>query len=426
MVQSFKLMGVNEKVCPITGAILSSTETKTHNHHFKLYNSIDEVGEEWDALLPANKSLLSTAYWKALEEAPSEGMKFCYLAFYCEDKIFGLAVCQILHFNASASMNNLQEEQSEQCVYSAISNSLKKNVAKHVDYNVLVCGNVLFTGEQGYYFKGDFDPQFLYSKLSESLDVARVELSKKGKKISFIFLKDFYEETQPAIGSALKPKGFHEFTIQPSMILDIRSHWKSFDDYLAQMSSKYRVRAKSVMKKAKHINIEEFDLNKISQYKDEMSQLYIGIAKKSGFNAVILNENYFYSLKQHLGDNFRLYGHFLENKLVAFHTTIAVGDELEAHFLGFDQQLNRVHKIYNNTLYLMINFGIANGFRKVIFARTALEIKSSVGAVAHEMYCYFRHKSTISNKFLRSVFNYLNDKESWTPRSPFKETSTSK
>lgn len=421
MVQSFKLTGVNEHVCPVSGVLLSSSsETNTQSHHFKLYNSINEVGEEWDTLLPANKSLLSTAYWKALESAPSEGMKFCYLAFYCQDKIFGVAVCQILHFNASESMNNL-EEQPASCVYSGISNSLKKYVAKHVDYNVLVCGNVLFTGEQGYYFKEGFDPQFLYSKLSESLDVARVELSKQGKKISFTFLKDFYAQTQPDIGNALKPKGFHEFTIQPSMILDIRSHWNSFDDYLAQMSSKYRVRAKSVMKKAKHIKIEEFDLGTISQYKDKMSELYIGIAKKSGFNAVILNENYFLSLKQHLGDQFRIYGHFLEDQLVAFHTTIAVGDELEAHFLGFDQQLNRVHKIYNNTLYVMIKYGIANGFRKVVFARTALEIKSSVGAVAHEMYCYFRHKSTIPNKFLRSVFNYLNDKESWTPRSPFKD-----
>lgn len=421
MVQSFKLTGIDENVCPISGGTLTSKAT-TSQQHFKLYNSIDEVGKDWDKLLPANKSLLSTPYWKALEAAPTDGMKFCYLAFYCDEKIFGVAVCQILHFNASASMNSLKEDESAQCVYSALGASFKKYVARHVDYNVLVCGNILFTGEHGYYFKGDFDQQFLYTKLSESLETARTELKKQGQNISFTFLKDFYEETQPVISNALKAKGFHEFTIQPSMILDIRDHWCTFDDYLAQMSSKYRVRAKSVMKKAKNIEITELDHTGINQYHEEISNLYIGIAKKSGFNAVILNKNYFASLKEHLGDQFKLYGHFMEDKLVAFHTTIAVGDELEAHFLGFDQELNRRFKIYNNTLFVMIKFGIANGFKKIVFARTALEIKSSVGAVANEMYCYYKHKSTISNKFLKSVFNYLNDKENWTPRHPFKES----
>jgi len=420
MVQSFKLTGINEHVCPIKG-VTDTTQTETKDQYFKFHNSVDEIGADWDELLPASKSLLSTAYWKALEAAPTEGMKFCYLAFYCEGKIFGVAVCQIIHFNASESMNSLEDDKP-QSVYSAVSLGFKKAVARHVDYTVLVCGNVLFTGEHGYYFKGDFDQQFLYNKLSESLDVARNHLSKQGQKISFTFLKDFYKETQPDIGSALKTKGFHEFNIQPSMILDIREHWNTFEDYLAQMSSKYRVRAKSVMKKAKAIQIREFDLPEINQYKSRISELYINIAKKSGFNAVILNEDYFSSLKEHLGDQFRLYGHFLEDQLVAFHTTIAVGDELEAHFLGFDHQLNREHKIYNNTLYVMIQFGIANGFKKVVFARTALEIKSSVGAVAHEMFCYFRYKSAIPNKFLKSVFDYLNDKESWTPRSPFKES----
>jgi hypothetical protein len=40
-----------------------------------------------------------------------------------------------------------------------------------------------------------------------------------------------------------------------------------------------------------------------------------------------------------------------------------------------------------------------------------------------DLLCFFKHRSTISSKFLQLVFDSLNPKEEWQPRSPFKEHS---
>ncbi len=427
MIYNFTLTDVSKSIQLLTangvnGKRATDNKQSPELLNFKLYDSIRQVADDWDELVPEGNRFLRTPFLRSLEQNPPKGMRFCYLGFSLNEQLIGVAVCQILHFNANSSINNLSEEVVDpRCVFKAIGRSLKKSFAKRVDFTVLLCGNVLLTGEHGFYF----DPAIANSSsamkiLLEGIEVARNQLSKNGENISFTFYKDFYDSTKEEIAPILNSNGFNQFTVQPNMVLDVREGWGTFADYLADMSSKYRVKAKSVIKKAKSIVQREFSLEEIKAYEKEIYDLYTNIAKNSGFNAVTLHESYFTGLKENLGDNYRLYGHFLEEKLVAFHTTIDDGAEIEAHFLGFDPLLNRSHKIYHNILFEIIRYGIEKQYKKVVFARTALEIKSSVGAEAKEMYCYLKHKSSIHNKFVKNVFDYLNNEEEWTPRHPFK------
>jgi hypothetical protein len=52
--------------------------------------------------------------------------------------------------------------------------------------------------------------------------------------------------------------------------------------------------------------------------------------------------------------------------------------------------------LYLNMLYDMIAYSINKGFKEIIFARTALEIKSSVG-VPIQMYGYIGHTNPVVN-----------------------------
>ena len=76
--------------------------------------------------------------------------------------------------------------------------------------------------------------------------------------------------------------------------------------------------------------------------------------------------------------------------------------------------------MYLNILYDIIKIGFDQKCRSVVFARTALEIKSSVGAEPHEMYWYLRHRNKVSNRFLSQIVDYLNPKDDWVQRKPFK------
>ena len=166
----------------------------------------------------------------------------------------------------------------------------------------------------------------------------------------------------------------------------------------------------------------EFNEERIIANKLKINALYRNIADKSSFNLVDLNEDYFIEMKRQLGDKFRFFGYYTEGgELVGFFTTIQNGDVLEAHFLGYDESLNHSHQIYLNFLFEIIKNGIENKSKSIVFARTAHEIKSSVGAEAHDMYLYMKHENPIINRLLLYFLKILSPREDWQPRQPFKE-----
>ena len=181
------------------------------------------------------------------------------------------------------------------------------------------------------------------------------------------------------------------------------------------------MRVKRAFKKGLEIEKRELSIQDIEENLDRIYDLYSRIAEGSVFNLVKLNPRYFVALKESLGDDFRMMGYYIEGELAAFFTTIKNYHELEAHFLGYDEIFNRAHQMYLNILYDIIKIGFEQKCKSIVFARTALEIKSSVGAEPHEMYWYLRHRNKISNRFLSQIVDYLNPKDDWVQRRPFKD-----
>ena len=71
-------------------------------------------------------------------------------------------------------------------------------------------------------------------------------------------------------------------------------------------------------------------------------------------------------------------------------------------------------------LYDMLEFAINNKFKTVVYARTAMEIKSSVGAEAGPMVVYLKHTNGFLNAVLKQIFKLMNPSEDWHERHPFK------
>ena len=110
--------------------------------------------------------------------------------------------------------------------------------------------------------------------------------------------------------------------------------------------------------------------------------------------------------------------------MLAFYTIISNGEILDAHFLGYNRELNHDRQIYQNVLYDIVDHGMVMHKKQIVFARTALEIKSSVGAVPVQLFCYLRHTGTLSGILAPRVVEYLKPEENWVQRHPFKEDHT--
>ena len=393
-----------------------------------IYHSIHDVGEEWNAAAPEHNLFLQKTYLQLLEDNPPENVHFVYMLYFKKSKPVGVAIGQVGNFSADKNINDETSSEAEEsktrCLILGVSNFLKSFVAKKVDITAFVCGNALLTGESHNicFRDGEVTKEDEYNILNDTMIFVQKELDKKDVHISLTYLKEYHQSQRPLSQKLLVEKNkYHEFTAQPNMVLDFREDWNSFDDYLAAMSSKYRVRVKRAFKKGVAIERKDFGVTEIEENLERIYDLYSRIADGSVFNLVKLNPRYFVALKEKLGDDFKMTGYYIDGKLAAFFTTIKNYHEIEAHFLGYDETYNREHQMYLNILYDIIKIGFEQGCKCIVFARTALEIKSSVGAEPHEMYWYLRHRNKISNRFLSQIVDYLNPKDEWVQRKPFKD-----
>ncbi len=404
-----------------------------NNFHLCFYRTIADIRRDISTsarfktsptLEAPSDIFLDLDYLDSLEQVPPDGFSFAYLVITnaTTGKIAGFMACQIKYFDASESLNYDAETAS---IYEKLKINSQKLVAKLTRFSTLIIGNLTLTGQHSFYFNdaeiNDFElKKRLYTEGSSFLKKQLWDHHKI--KIACVFVKDFYPDSPDyALMQAVKHQGYNEFQVEPNFVFDVKKDWKTMDNYLDALASKYRIRAKRAFKKlGNNVEKKEFFEERIIANKLEINTLYAQVSNNSSFNLVDLNADYFLQMKINLGDNFRLFGYFLDHKLIGFYTTINNGEELEAHFLGYEAALNHEHQIYLNMLFDLINLGIEGNFKRIVFSRTAHEIKSSVGAEPVEMSLFMKHENLIMNRLLPIILRVLSPREKWTPRAPFK------
>lgn len=398
----------------VTSELISlGNDTDVH-----LYRTMEAVPEAWDQLAPKQNLFLQRSYLAVLENFPPTEMQFAYLLFYQQNEPVGIAIAQIQLFRAN---QNIQEEKEDAGLLGRIGNFVKEKVAEKISFYTLVCGNLLLTGEHGFYFSSQINIADKIDVLHKGLNAVLPKLDEQGIEVSAILIKEMEAENKKEVGPALC-KYYQEFTMQPNMVFELDPNWRTFQDYIDSLSSKYRVRMKRGFRKGAQIRKENLDLDALIANKKRIHELYMGVANNSDFNSAELHEDYFLELKRALPHRFQLMGYYIEDRLIGYYTTIKNYKELEAHFLGIDYEQNRIYQTYLNILFDITKDGISMGVEKIIFARTALEIKSSIGAEPQEMYFYARHRSKFSNRLLNYMVDYLQPKSpEWIQRRPFKK-----
>jgi len=255
------------------------------------------------------------------------------------------------------------------------------------NYNLLVCGNILASGSPG------FPVKFLSQKVN--LDKAFID--------SFI---PYLKQHNPLLGDpfvvlykdldATKNHFFDRTTLnknvklplEPFMSMEIDKNWNTFDDYLNSLSSKYRVGAKSTIKKFDQITSVEFEVEDITACSSHIDELYSKVEERAKIRLSKVNPSYFSEMKKVWGDQFVFRVFLLKDKPLAFTSALYLNDQGDAHLIGFDDQNNQKFSLYHNLLFTFIDDGIKNKVKRLNFGRTAPEIKSSVGATTEATDCF--------------------------------------
>ena len=376
---------------------------------YKIYSSTKEFPKNWNDFAGSN-IFFSSNYLAVLENAAPKNMICHFIGVFEFQKLVGIAITQMV---SVANISSFGVNKS--CFQSKIRDFVFRNFAN----NILFIGNNMLTGQNAFVCS----ELIMYSDFIGEIHKASNELqeifSKQGKKIHIVNFKDFekYEIDKMNFPDF---NGYYQFEIQPNMVFEIPENWNSNDDYIAALSKKYRDQYKRAHKKMQGVEKRKLSLEEIIHYNDLIFKLYLNVTKNAPFNTFYLSENHFVELKKQLANDFLFYGYFFDDKLVGFDTLIKNGIAMDTYFLGYDVAIQREKMLYLNMLYDMIGYSINKKFKTIIFARTALEIKSSVGAKPMQMFGFIKHNNKIINKFMPILFKYFEPKVDWHERNPFK------
>jgi predicted N-acyltransferase len=277
----------------------------------------------------------------------------------------------------------------------------------------------MLTGQNAFSFSDKTEKIQVLKALKNASKKLELIFKNKGLKVHITTLKDFEINETPDFQQA-GFQNYFQYSAQPNMLFDIPNHWKSEQDYIDALSKKYRDQYKRARKKSEGVQKRKMHLEDIIKHEETIYDLYHHVAKNAHFNTFFLAKNHFRTFKELLKDKFLFYGYFLDGKLIGFNTLIKNGEVMDTYFLGYDDNIQREKMLYLNMLYDMVAYSINKGFKEIIFARTALEIKSSVGAKPQEMFGYAQHSNPIIDLAFEKAFGYLEPTVVWQERNPFK------
>ena len=390
------------------------------DYSFTLFDKAENITvQDWDSVLKDANLFLQRDYLQIVEQGTYSKLACRYVVVYKKGKPCGILYFQIVDFRAGI-FGDLFSKQVEK------NRSKRMNIfEKYIDINrdevllrLFTCGNNLVSGEHGFLFSPSVNQSDALELLLEIIELVSKE-EKLRSGISAVLIKDFYRPLKPA--SELEDHKYSDFFVEPNLVVSLPAGLNSVQDYLDLFSKKYRNRAKSVFKGLDGIEQRSLNESEIRQQEKRIFELYEHIFENAKFKLIKLPENYFSTVKHLYPDEFSVKAYYKNGEMIAFASSFLLPDDvLEAHYIGFDYQLNNQHDLYQNILYSMIAEGIKHRCEKVNLGRTASEIKTTVGARPEELICYIKPQNTISRIIQKPFINFLKPVK-WTPRNPFKE-----
>ena len=376
---------------------------------FCIYENTSQLPNNWDDLA-ISTIFLSKRYFEVLEKSSPDNMICYFIGIFENENLIGISLSQFLNLNKLESFGGRDKR-----VKTKIRNFIFKNFASQV----LVLGNNMLTGQNSYALKKGVDPMKAIKALHNAASSLKIIFANKGIKVHITTYKDF-DKHEIKNFDIPEMRREYQFSTQPNMIFSINANWTTEQNYIDSLSKKYRDQYKRARKKAINIEKKKLSLDEIIRSETEIYNLYLHVAKNAPFNTFFLPQNHFRVFKEIFKDKFLFYGYFIGNKLIGFNTLIKNGKIMDTYFLGYDESIQRENMLYLNMLYDMIAYSINKNFEEIIFARTALEIKSSVGAKPVKMYGLISHSNSLLNSFMPKIFKYLEPETIWQQRNPFK------
>lgn len=386
--------------------------------HFELFSTAEALPDtDWRAVVDAGHVFLQPPYLRALERSRPERMTFFYALFREQGRPVAVASFQCVDFGMDGFGPNLLPEgmaPEEAAGTSFFVRAQLKRVLGRMRVRVLVCGNLFVCGPHGFAHRPELDAERAWSALAEAVDA----LQAQERNLTFVLVKDLAPEAHETT-RALERAGLDRVSVEPTMVLTVRPTWKCFEDYLGDLTTKYRAQARRARRQFEGVERRSLEAADLAALAPRVEELYGAVHQRSRLRPSRVSASYFVHLKEALGADFDFVGYFEGEQLRAFNTRLRAGDELESYYLGLDYAHNERLALYFNAMLDDVEHGILTGAHRVQLGRTSLERKSALGAEPVDLNLFTRHREPLLYPMAKSLLSLVQPK--WTARHPFRE-----
>jgi hypothetical protein len=207
------------------------------------------------------------------------------------------------------------------------------------------------------------------------------------------------------------------------MVLDISPKWRTYQDYLASLTSRYRKQAKDIDKDVAAAGFQVELLKgpgEVERHAESLYQLYLQTHHNARVRLVTLSPQFLPRLAAHLGVDLRCTIVRRDDQLLGFVTTVRDGETAVGYYIGFDRKTNAEVPVYFRLLQTVVDDAITFGCTRLSLGRTALEPKARLGARPDPFRIWIRHRIPMLNVLVRGLLHTLSHHDEPPERNPFK------
>lgn len=376
---------------------------------FALADSIDYLdAKHWQAVTSQQSLFLAPHYLRVLEHAGPENLRQRYaLIFRGREPVAAIAAQMV-----TISLSRVSQKPRRGRTAAPLEKLQEK---------MLVCGNLLSWGMHGIAFARNEDSDKLWPAIAEAIYRVR-RADKLSGDTDLVMVKDI-PEAHAASATALQRFSYRQLETEPNMVLDISPKWRSYADYLASLTSRYRKHARDVDKSVVDAGFQIEVLptaNSVAQHAAELHQLYLQTHRNARLRLVTLSPAFLPTLAETLGADMRCTVVKKDSQLFGFVTTIRDGETAVGYYIGFDREINATVPIYFRLLQTVVDDALRLGCEKLSLGRTALEPKARLGARPDPLRLWIRHRLPMLNVLVRALLHTISHHDEPPARNPFK------
>jgi predicted N-acyltransferase len=371
----------------------------------------------WQELAAQTGFFMSYEYLKSVEAVLPLNLSPRYALIYSGCAPEGKPIAAVYMQIADISLAQARPEKGEDDAKSLL--APLDQLAKSLKQRVLTCGNLLTFGQHGIALAPGVDPELAWHGVAEVLYRVR-QAEKLAGSADFVMIKDLHAPYRDD-ASHLEHLSYRYVETEPNMVLTLNPDWKTHDDYLASLASKYRSGIRNaVFKPIEQAGCTVEQFADMAGMKERIHALYKEVQVNAGFRPFELQPEYFPALQAAAGERYRCSAVMREGQMLGFLITVADGDTSIAFHVGFDRAAAADLPIYLRLLHASIADAIALGCKRISFGRTALEPKAALGAKPEAFGVLVRHRQPIMNKLMKHLLLSI-DHDDAPERSPFKK-----